>query len=61
MEKLNSQKPTSLAEDSKKEADEMAADQDHRTRCGNNRSTKTAKSKREIIEDLNRERLPWEE
>ena len=59
--KMNPQKQTSLVEDSKKELDEIHADQAHWVKYGTNRSTKSAKSKREIMEKLNRERFPWEE
>ena len=55
------QKNTSLAEDSKKELAEIHADQAHWAKYGTNRSTKSAKSKREIMEELSRERFPWEE
>lgn len=55
------EKLTSLAEDSKKEREEILADQGHWARHGTNRSTKAAKSKREIMEELSRERFPWEE
>jgi hypothetical protein len=39
-------------------SDEHQADAE---KHGINRSTKAAKSKREIMEDLSRERFPWEE
>ena len=58
---LKSQKLTSLAEDSKKEQEEILADQSHWAKHGTNRSTKAAKSKSEIMEELSRERFPWEE
>ena len=58
---LKSQKLTSLAEDSKSELDEIHADQAHWAKHGTNRSTKAAKSKREIMEELSRERFPWAE
>ena len=59
--KMNPQKQTSLAEDSKSELEEIHADQAHWAKFGTNRSTKSAKSKREIMEELSRERFPWEE
>lgn len=52
---------TSFAEDSKTELDEIQADQAHWAKHGTNRSTKATKSKREIMEELSRERFPWEE
>ena len=54
-------KLTSLAEDSKIDLAEIHADQAHWTKYGTNRSTKAAKSKSEIMEELSRERFPWEE
>jgi len=59
--KINPQKSTSIAEDSKKELEEIRADQEHWKKHGANRSSNAAKSKREIIEELSRERFPWEE
>lgn len=59
--KIKAEKLTSLAEDSKGELDEIHADQAHWAKYGTNRSTKSAKSKREIMEELSRERFPWEE
>ncbi len=59
--KLKADKLTSLAEDSKKDLTEIHADQAHWAKHGTNRSTKAAKSKREIMEELSRERFPWEE
>lgn len=59
--KVEAKKLTSLAEDSKNEVDEIHADQAHWAKHGTNRSTKAAKSKREIMEELSRERFPWEE
>lgn len=55
------EKLTSLAEDSKKEQEEILADQAHWAKHGTNRSRKPAKSKSEIMEELSRERFPWEE
>ena len=59
--KVKATKLTSLAEDSKKDLDEIRADRAHWEKYGTNRSTKAAKSKREIMEELSRERFPWEE
>jgi len=59
--KVKVTKPTSLAEESKNELTEIRADQAHWEKYGTNRSTKSAKSKREIMEELSRERFPWEE
>jgi hypothetical protein len=59
--KVKANKLTSLAEDSKTELAEIHADQAHWARHGTNRSSKAAKSKREIMEELSRERFPWED
>lgn len=59
--KMDASKNTSLAEDSKKELAEIHADQAHWVKYGQNRSKRAAKSKREIIKELSRERFPWEE
>ena len=59
--KVEAEKLTLLGEDSKGELAEILADQAHWAKYGTNRSTKSAKSKREIMEELSRERFPWEE
>ena len=59
--KIKAEKLTSLAEDAKNELAEIHADQAHWVKHGTNRSSKAAKSKREIMEELSRERFPWEE
>ena len=59
--KVKTEKLTSLAEDSKQELSEILADQEHWKKHGTNRSSKAAKSKSEIMEELSRERFPWEE
>ena len=59
--KVKADKLTSLAEDSKKEQEEILADQARWAKHGTNRSTKATKSKSEIKEGLSRERFPWEE
>ena len=56
----SSQKLTSLAEDIKKDQEEIRADTEHWKRYGINRSTNAAKSKREMMEELTRERFPRE-
>jgi len=59
--KVKAEKLTTLAEDSKNDLAEIHADQAHWVKHGANRSSKAAKSKREIMEELSRERFPWEE
>ena len=59
--RMNPKKLTSLAEDSKNELAEIIADREHWAKYGINRSKKSAQSKREIMEELSRERFPWEE
>lgn len=59
--RMNPQKLTSLAEDFKRDQEEIRADIEHWKKYGTNRSSKAAKSKREIMEELTRERFPWEE
>ena len=59
--RMNPKKLTSFAEDSKNELDEIIADREYWARYGTNRSKKSAQSKREIMEELSRERFPWEE
>lgn len=59
--KMNPKKLTSLSEDSKNESNEIIADREHWAKYGTNRSKKSAQSKREIMEELSRERFPWEE
>lgn len=50
---------TSLGEDRKREQAEILADQEHWKKYGTNR--RNGASKREIMEELSRERFPWEE
>ena len=57
--KINPQRLTSLAEDWKKEQAEVLADQAHWKKYGANR--RKGPSKSEIMEELSRERFPWEE
>lgn len=57
--RMNPKKLTSLEEDFKKEQAEILADQAHWAKYGTNR--RNGASKREIMEELSRERFPWEE
>ena len=59
--KIKLEKLTSMAENLKKEQEEILADQAHWAKYGTNRPTKATKSKSEIMEELSRERFPWEE
>ena len=56
---MNPQRLTSLEEDRKKDQAEIIADQAHWRKHGTNR--RNSASKREIMEELSRERFPWEE
>lgn len=57
--KMNPQRLSSLEEDFKKEQAEILAGQAHWKKYGNNR--RNGQSKTEIMEELSRERFPWEE
>ena len=57
--KVKSNRLTSLAEDSKSEQAEIITDREHLAKYGTNR--RNGASKREIMEELSRERFPWEE
>lgn len=57
--KLNPKKLTSLEEDRKRGQAEILADQAHWKKNGTNRQKSLSKS--EIMEELSRERFPWEE
>ena len=59
--KMNPKKLISLEEGFKREQAEIIADREHWAKYGTNRSKKSAQSKREIMEELSRERFPWEE
>jgi hypothetical protein len=59
--KVGTEKSTSSTEDSRNELANIDAHKTDEKNHGANRSTKAAKSKREIMEDLSRERFPWEE
>jgi len=58
--KAKADKQTSLAEDSKNDQAELSVDKAYWIKHGSNRTTRAAKSKREIMEQLSRERFPWE-
>lgn len=57
--KLKAEKLTSLTEDIKKDRAEIIADREHWAKYGTNR--RNGASKGEIMEELSRERFPWEE
>jgi len=57
--KINPQRLTSLEEDHKLEQAEIITDREHWVKYGTNR--RNGASKREIMEELSRERFPWEE
>ena len=59
--KINPHRLTSLVEDSKKEQAQVYADQERWSKHGTNSPRKVALSKREIMEEMTRERFPWEE
>jgi len=61
LDMVETEKPTSLADDSTNEHADTDAIKTDGDKYGANRSTKAAKSKREIMEELSRERFPWEE
>ncbi len=52
---------SSLEEDTKEEKSETNADRERREKYGTNRKKKFTFSKPEIMEELSRERFPWEE
>ena len=56
---MDPKKLTSLEEDFKQEQAEILADQAHCKKYGTNR--RKGPSKSEIMEELSRERFPWEE
>ena len=51
----------SLEGRTKEEKSETNADRERREKCGTNRKKKFTFSKPEIMEELSRERFPWEE
>ncbi|QWD66021.1 hypothetical protein [Polynucleobacter sp. MWH-Aus1W21] len=57
--KVKAEKLTSLAEDIKIDQAEIIADREHWAKYGTNK--RNGASKREIKEELTRERFPWEE
>ena len=59
--RVNARKLTSIAEDCKKEQEEILVDMAHWRQYGTNRRTRSTQSKQEIMEDLTRERFPEEE
>jgi hypothetical protein len=59
--RLRLRKLTSIAEDCKNEQAEILADQERWAKYGTNNPRKVALSKSEIMEELSRERFPWEE
>ncbi|OZA03092.1 MAG: hypothetical protein B7Y05_23300 [Polynucleobacter sp. 24-46-87] len=59
--KMIPKKLISIAEDCKKELEQILADREHWAKYGTNHSKKSAQSKREIMEELSRKRFPWEE
>lgn len=59
--KIKAEKLTSFAEDFRKEQAEIISDREHWKKYGTNRSRESTLSKREITEELSRERFPWEE
>ena len=61
LRKIEAEKPTLLTEDSSNELADPYADKPNGEQREANRSTKAAKSKREIMEELSRARFPWEE
>jgi hypothetical protein len=61
LEKVETEKLALSAEDSSNELSDPCADKANAECHGVHRPTKAAKSKREIMEELSRERFPWEE
>jgi hypothetical protein len=57
--KLKSEVPSSLADDTESKLTDI--DQTHSEKEEIKRPTRVTKSKREIMEELSRERFPWEE
>jgi len=58
---IQSQKPTSLEEGSSESHPQMRIDAESVNASENNGARKAALTKREIMEQLSRERFPWEE
>lgn len=61
VEKVETEKLSSSTEDSSNDSANAAAHKTDEGKHEANRPTKAAKSKREIMEELSRERFPWEE
>ena len=55
------QKPPSEDDDAKKERAEDAVNQENSTEYRANNTRKAGVSKREIMEELSRQRFPWDE
>ena len=58
---LRPEKKSSQEGDVVDEELEILSDSERRAKYGSNGSRKTSQSKREMMEDLSRERFPWEE
>jgi hypothetical protein len=59
--KINVKKLTALEEGFKKEQAQIREDQERWAKHGTNSPRKAALSKRKIMEEMSRERFPWEE
>jgi len=59
--KLNPEKQRSLIDSQSDEQSETLSDSERRAKYGVNASRKSAISKRELMEELSRERFPWDE
>jgi hypothetical protein len=59
--KLNPEKQRSLINSQSDEQSETLSDSESRAKYGVNASRKSAISKRELMEELSRERFPWDE
>ena len=58
---LEHDKATSLEEGENNESQEILSDSERRAKFGTSRSRKVGLSKREMMEELSRDRFPWEE
>ena len=59
--KFNPEKQRSLIVSQSDEQSETLSDSERRAKYGVNASRKSAISKRELMEELSRERFPWDE
>lgn len=59
--KFNPEKQRSLIDSQSDEQSETLSDSERRAKYGVNASGKSAISKRELMEELSRERFPWDE